>query len=452
MQRNLHGALSLVRLAQRRRCQFAAAVSIVDFEAAIASWQVAGASPSPILRASAGMFGQACRLAAGTEKRREVLEAEAARDAQTKAAASQAAVAQVAQLAAAPAKRIRLSTIVDQSNDMEVDPLSKVDTAPMYEAYVRKLGAMPRPEEDVTLDQIDGLKALYASGEAPYVDLAVWGPFGRRVQKRLKMSGLIMGAAGKLQQAQVFGPPSIDEWLAGFAVFKTGSVLLGELTPATADHWMKTIQRYAQRYSVNLWPLVYQTDVRARLEHMERVRRQGAEAHRLAVAAGGSHPYDPAHPWEWTFRATADDAQFWRIELEEPAIRVVTESSAMADYLEDDAQVHGGRTKPVMQKDHQQASRGGYEEGRKRKIQADERVHLVDAEGNFTHNRRGMRLCTSYQSGTCTYPNCKYQHQCSRCLLQGHGKDKCTAAQAGAPQQKRKGKGKGKGKQPSSQN
>ncbi len=105
-----------------------------------------------------------------------------------------------------------------------------------------------------------------------------------------------MTAGGILQQAQLFGPPNIDEWLAGFAVFRTGAIMLGEISPATLDLWVKVITGYASRYGPEVWALVYQTDVRARLEHMERVRRNGAAAMLQAIGAGGSHPFNPKHP------------------------------------------------------------------------------------------------------------------------------------------------------------
>ena len=39
-------------------------------------------------------------------------------------------------------------------------------------------------------------------------------------------------------------------------------------------------------------------EVRARLVHMSRERRGSAAAKAKAVAAGGTHPYDAASPWE----------------------------------------------------------------------------------------------------------------------------------------------------------
>ena len=66
-------------------------------------------------------------------------------------------------------------------------------------------------------------------------------------------------------------------------------------------------------------PLVCQAEVRARLEHVCRVRRDLAAAKKnQAAAAGGDHPFSPDSSWEWVIRETTHDTKFWRTELEEP--------------------------------------------------------------------------------------------------------------------------------------
>ena len=77
-----------------------------------------------------------------------------------------------------------MSTIVDQASDLEAQLMQQTDVDRAYRVYRDRLGDYPRPEEDITPEQLAGLKALFATGAPPYVDFAVWGPFGRRIQKK----------------------------------------------------------------------------------------------------------------------------------------------------------------------------------------------------------------------------------------------------------------------------
>ena len=78
-------------------------------------------------------------------------------------------------------------------------------------------------------------------------------------------------------------------------------------------------------------------EVRARLVHMSCVRRDSAAAKAKVVAAGGTHPYDAASPWEWVFRETANDTKCWRAELEEPALLVKAQVARVSVDVEGDA-------------------------------------------------------------------------------------------------------------------
>jgi len=178
---------------------------------------------------------------------------------------------------------------------------------------------------------------------------------------------------------------------------------------------------------------------------MERVRRTGVAARSKAVSVGGSHAFDPTLPWEWVFRLTAEDSQFWRRELEEPALLIKTRVDKLSANVDDDA--------PLSRASARRA--GSSTDGpppKKRKTRpAVERVHHTDSEGYFTHNRRGTKLCAAFQKGECTTTGpsgtCPRDgslvHQCSKCLYLGHGKHQCHATEF---RRDNTGKGRGKGK------
>ena len=227
--------------------------------------------------------------------------------------------------------------------------------------------------------------------------------------------------------------------------------MLGEISPATLDLWVKTITNYAARYGPEVWALIYQTDVRARLEHMERVRRIGISEMVHAIGVGAQHPLDPKRPWEWVFRRTVDDMQFWRRELEEPAPLNKTRVDKLNAALDDDAPLGQGpsvRTRPALPAPPRKQPKTSNE-------RADRpREHSTDAEGYFTANRRGINLCAAYQKGDCVSKDGSHRcpkdsssvHQCSKCLLTGHGRHQCQAHEFRQPPRHKGGKGKGRGK------
>jgi len=251
--------------------------------------------------------------------------------------------------------------------------------------------------------------------------------------KKLKCTGLVMGPSGALHQATILGPPSYEEWLASFMVFRTGCIMLDVLSPATCEYYYKHIGAYAARYGPQVWPLLYQADVRARLEQITRVARSAAQAH---VRSNNTSTFDPKRPWEHSLRALVDDMKFWRRELEEPAILIMTQACKLSDNISDDAMVHrpGGSS---QQSSSNQAHRGQASQvspppPKKHKRSGHERVSNIGSDGLHTTNRNGKPLCEEWQEGRCevgagiTCPRDSSKvHQCKKCLFQGHGASNC---------------------------
>ena len=81
----------------------------------------------------------------------------------------------------------------------------------------------------------------------------LWEPYGRRIQRKLRFSGQVPGAQGVLQTVQLYGPPTVCEWQACWAISKTGAIMLQELSPSTLDMWEKMVTNYAGRYGAETW-------------------------------------------------------------------------------------------------------------------------------------------------------------------------------------------------------
>ena len=78
----------------------------------------------------------------------------------------------------------------------------------------------------------------------------------------------------------------------------TSCVMFGQITPARLDSYERHTRSYHERYGRGCWAMLYQADVRARLELSERLRKLGKDERDAAVAAGGKHAFDPNMPWE----------------------------------------------------------------------------------------------------------------------------------------------------------
>ena len=74
------------------------------------------------------------------------------------------------------ARKLKMSAIVDQTLDAEIQPLTPEAVNKMYEAYKRKFGDAPSPEAEPTADQLAAVHQLLGSKATPYLDFAVYGP------------------------------------------------------------------------------------------------------------------------------------------------------------------------------------------------------------------------------------------------------------------------------------
>ena len=305
----------------------------------------------------------------------------------------------------------------------------------------------------MSAEQLATLHALFTSGRVPYTDFAVWGPFQHRIQRKLKLKGVRINGSGEITQIELFGPPDHEAWQECYAVFRTGAIMLNQITPARLDRYRKTIRRYSERYGKTCWPIIYQADVRARLEHAERLRRMGQEAYDRAQRAGLTHTFDPAKPWDSVWSELCMEVLgFWQREVTEPCMLYLAKSATLHHLVEQDAPVTAQREVITTSTRSMPTNKADSSSARptKRARGPDIREHKVGEDGNYTHNRRGHELCRLFQTGECTEKdsrgNCSRnsgrKHQCSRCLSESHGANKCTSD---GPKQPRANHGKGRG-------
>ena len=211
-------------------------------------------------------------------------------------------------------------------------------------------------------------------------------------------------------------------------------------------------------------------------EQFLRLQRQ-AESEK---AANPAHPYDPNQPWDYVFLAAARDSEFWKDELEDPALQVVTKTRALGIALDSDApiaalnQAHlslhtpgGSGSAGSWEQSQGGRSPGGQQVGGRGTRphppfddprpppKKSKNAHNVTGSGDdvvYATNRAGRALCPRWQKeGRCpttSQGGCDLgAHQCAKCLQRDHGSSECTKVPAVSKSiQKSRGRGPGRGR------
>ena len=449
-----HSLFAFLGLAGTEHWRVIAAYNEADFGTVLVNWQILAAAPNAVQRATAGLFGRACRIAGGTQQT------------QAAVAAAAAAVVTVATATTAAGSKVKLSAVADQTSEIEIDRVDEAFIDAGFAEYDRRLGGVPPPDHEPTADQLSAVWYLVSARLPPYVDFGVFGPHAVRMQRKLRLAGLVMSPSGELIRSELQGPPTFALWDACWTVFGVCMIMLKAAAPAALDAYRNHISSAYQRYGEGCWALIYQCDTRARREMAERIRRKGAAMHTKAVAAGAAAvaacEFDPMLPWDYVFRSLPSEFEFWQRELTEPAILIATGGNNPRSFLSGEAPIAAGSAGHIAEQEDQyhggrggRSDSGGYGGGRvrqspKAKNRGNKERHHTVADGKYSANRSGVGLCDGFQAGTCSSTSCAYKHQCNKCLASDHGSawgTGCTKVpSAEAPWVSGKGaKGKAKG-------
>ena len=157
-------------------------------------------------------------------------------------------------------RRVKLSQVLSQLDDTEVDLVSETEMFSRYEVLYGK-GQRPHQDHEPSIEQLSALKALADSGQCPYADFAIFQPHAARIMKRIKFSGLIMGKSGALMHAELYGPPDIESWRASYEVWSTAMVMLDLIDLGPLQAYRSRLELLHTRYGDSkVWPLLYQAD------------------------------------------------------------------------------------------------------------------------------------------------------------------------------------------------
>lgn len=453
--------LKLIGAAATTKPRSLSTVLLADFEALLRNWRIptggAGNTRAPTLveTGQATLSFRACQLVGGSGQTFE--------DMRNQLAAAKAAPAPPPAVAATTAspRKFKLATVTSQIDDTEIRLVEESEVVKMYREYERVFGPNERPPKDSepTAEQLSAISHLLDAGLPPWADFAIFGPFGRRIERKVKLTGMTMGRDGQMRQVELHGPPNIGAWLASYNVLMTILIMKCAVDLGVLLKYRSHIERLHDRYSDKIWAILYQAESRCRLELMDRLRREAVSEHEAITRAGGVSTFDVNRPWNTAWSRAVSDETFWREEVLEPGMLILTKVSGLNEMVEGDARVQPASSSLAPRETQVQPSKMAHGPAstpsslRPRKNNRSGRVHQI--EGNkYVLNRTGFKLCEGFQTGACTQTNggiwCAQQwdttHQCERCLG-AHGSHACPHKELQVPGfAKKEAKGRGKGK------
>jgi hypothetical protein len=124
-----------------------------------------------------------------------------------------------------------------------------------------------------------------------------------------------------------------------YEAFKTGMIMHEAISPSALEAYSRIISRYAARYGVACWGLIYQADTRFRRELILRMKRTVEVDYNAAIAAGKHHQYDPDLPWEYCLRFADREHSFWKLQLEDPCVYINTGAEKAINLVDGDAPI-----------------------------------------------------------------------------------------------------------------
>ena len=150
----------------------------------------------------------------------------------------------------------------------------------MRQRHVTATGCEPEPEERPSDEQLGALSAWLAlikggRPHAPYVDFAIFGPYGKASLKSRQFMTHALSSRGEWSQKRMPGPASFEEWCQAWSVFRAAMLMSNGAAPHELDASHKgnalLFSRHPTRWSYigaaddimrsDQWDLIYEEEV-----------------------------------------------------------------------------------------------------------------------------------------------------------------------------------------------
>ena len=253
------------------------------------------------------------------------------------------------------------------------------------------------------------------------------------------LSGLVPCGDGTYKRVELRGPPDIATWAAAFLVLRAALLMIGACSMAALDKYYDRVIRLAREYGPEVWMLLYQCDVRIRLEEMPSMRRDILEEVEDIKKAGGVHPYNPSRPWYLVWQRATDEKsdKLWETEFEKPATQVKLALKKTQDVVDGDAPVQdhataaSSRQAPLILNTNPNHTAQPLTNKRPAPSDMPDPEHWPFPN---TMNKRNKCLCPGFNFGNCGESkqggvicpfDAELRHQCAKCLGCDHPAIRC---------------------------
>ena len=350
-----------------------------------------------------------------------------------------------------------MAQIADQLDDTELELVDKKVLHQAYSTYRSVVGAEPQTDAEPTPEQITVLyNKIITRGDAPYADLSVLTPYGRRMQKQLKAKGYFLQEDGSWKQVEMPGPPNFQAWTACWRIYRvallmfehpagaTGGCGKAVVTPAALEEYFEVIQKL-NHDCPECWHLIMQAEDRCRGEHFDRIRRKLARAV-LEGRLPMNLEYNVDQPWVGVFTYAARDNEYWNNEVIRTAqCFLIRGGLGKRMPLKDavDAAV-SGVAKPALETSRLQGippppappgqgtSRAAKRSSGSTKLQLTQDYHPRKVGRFFVTDREGNQICYKFakgQPGACSEPCPDGRVHCCQVCLGAHPNVQCNSEQ-----------------------
>ena len=142
-----------------------------------------------------------------------------------------------------PERKLKLSNVLDQSDDSEFQVLPEGMRAKWHQQYLDTMGGPPEEDCEPMGEQLSALyKKVFEMQGPPYCDFGIFVPYGRKQLRSSKFRAHVLTPSGYVMK-EIPGPTNFPMWRASFRVYKTALIMLDIISVANLMSYEGFIER-----------------------------------------------------------------------------------------------------------------------------------------------------------------------------------------------------------------